>query len=73
MERKCIPLLEGIKSEALRLMAAAGGEGNDSEILSQLSKLEEALRFLLAIASWAEDKVASPQRLRQRLHELGLK
>jgi hypothetical protein len=71
MER--IPLFEAIKSETIRLLAAAGGEGNDSEILSQLSKLEEALRLLLAIAEWASDKVASPERLRSRLKELGLR
>jgi hypothetical protein len=68
-----IPLLEELRSEVVRLLAAAGGEGNDSEILSQLSKLEKALQFLLAVVNWASDKVAYPQRLQQRLRELGLK
>jgi hypothetical protein len=72
MERTPVPLLEEIKAEAIRLSAAAGGEGGD-EIFRLLGKLEEALRFLLAISEWASDKVAYPERLKTRLKELGLR
>jgi alkyl hydroperoxide reductase subunit AhpF len=71
MER--IPLLEELKSEVLRLVHASGAEGNNTPVFDQIRTLEEALRFLLAIANWASDKVASPNRLNQRLKELGLK
>jgi hypothetical protein len=70
MER--IPLLEAVKSEIIRLSVAAGGEGGN-EIFSLMDRLERALQFLLAIASFAEGKVAYPERLRQRLKELGLR
>lgn len=72
MERK-IPLLEELKSEVLRLVHASGAEGNETPVFDQIRKLEEALAFLLALANWATDKVASPNRLNQRLKELGLK
>jgi hypothetical protein len=68
-----IPLLEELKSEVVRLAHASGGEGNNSKVFEQIGRLEEALRFLLAIANWASDKVASPDRLNRRLKELGLK
>jgi phage FluMu gp28-like protein len=70
MER--IPLLEEIRAEVVRIAAAAGGEGG-SEIFRQLERLETALRFLLAVATFAENKVAYPERLRERLRELGLR
>ncbi len=71
MER--IPLIEELRAEASRLAAAAGGEGKDTKIFEQIERVEKALRFLLAIAGFASDKVAYPTRLNQRLRELGLK
>jgi hypothetical protein len=72
MEQK-IPLVEALRAEATRLAAAAGGEGNNSPIFDQIRRVEEAFQFLLAVANWASDKVASPERLNHRLKELGLK
>jgi hypothetical protein len=72
MERTPIPLLEELRSEAIRLAAAAGGEGGN-EIFRLIDKLERALRFLLAVTSFAEGKVVYPHRLQQRLRELGLR
>jgi hypothetical protein len=71
MER--IPLIEELRSEAVRLAAAAGGEANNSQIWELLNRTERALRFLLAVTGFAEGKVVYPQRLHQRLKELGLK
>lgn len=70
MER--IPLLEELRAEAVRLTSAAGGEGGE-KIFELVGRLEEAIRFLLAVARFAEDKVAYPRRLQQKLGELGLK
>lgn len=72
MERR-IPLIDDLRSEVLRLAAAAGGEAKDSKVFELMEQLEGALRFLLALASWAEDKVASPQVLQRRLKEFRLK
>jgi hypothetical protein len=71
MER--IPLVEELRAEAIRLAAAAGGEGKDSPIFEKIEQVEKALRFLLAIANFASDKVVYPTRLNHRLKELGLK
>jgi hypothetical protein len=71
MERR-IPLLEELRSEAVRLATAAGGEGGD-EIFRLIDKLERALRFLLAVTDFAQDKVVYPSRLQQRLKDLGLR
>jgi hypothetical protein len=72
MERTPIPLLDEIRAEAIRLSAAAGGEGGE-EIFRLIERLERALQFLLAVTSFAENKVAYPERLRERLRELGLR
>jgi hypothetical protein len=71
MERT-IPLLEELKAEAVRLTMAAGGEGGD-KILKLIERVEKALQFLLAVANFASDRVAYPERLQQKLRELGLK
>lgn len=71
MERRHIPLLEELKAEAVRLTSAAGGEGGE-KIFELVRRLEEALQFLLAVTNFASDKVAYPERLQQKLKELGL-
>jgi len=48
-------IVDEIRREAVRLVAAAGGEGNNTTIFQHLQHLESGLRHLTVAAQWGAD------------------